>query len=270
MATQRLVSTNFWKDTYVIDLDPVQKLLFIYFLTNPRTNLAGVYELSVREAAFDTGIDKDMVQKILDKFCRDGKMHHEHGWLILRNFVKHQRLNPSIAKGIEKIYTELPDWLKNMYDSYSIYNVEQGAIKTDYLQTDTSLGTDWGESNIIKSNIIKSNPIESNPIKANASESPAQARAEKIPTETITEFLAYWLNTVGFEIGNEAANRKAIAALIRQRGIDGLRRLVQGVAKSHEDKFAPRISDYVSLKRKQNDLIVWGKKKGVNNGIAQF
>src|SRR5436309_789071 len=62
MATQRLVNTNFWKDTYIIDLDPTQKLLFLYFLTSPRTSLAGVYEISLREAAFDTGIDRDMVE----------------------------------------------------------------------------------------------------------------------------------------------------------------------------------------------------------------
>src|SRR5260221_13278637 len=119
MANQRLVNTNFLKDTYIIDLDPIQKLLFLYFLTNPRTSLAGVYEISLRETAFDTGIDRDMVEKILNKFCQDGKMYYERGWIVLRNFVKHQRMNPSIQKGIEKAITELPPWLREIVEDFS-------------------------------------------------------------------------------------------------------------------------------------------------------
>ena len=41
---QRYVNTRFWNDTYVSSLDPIEKLLFIYLLTNEHTNISGVYE----------------------------------------------------------------------------------------------------------------------------------------------------------------------------------------------------------------------------------
>jgi hypothetical protein len=63
--TNRYINTNFWKDNYIADLDPSEKLLFLYLITNPRTNIAGIYELNLREIAFDTGFDVDMVKKIL-------------------------------------------------------------------------------------------------------------------------------------------------------------------------------------------------------------
>jgi len=113
MAQNRYVDTNFWKDTYVIDLDPIEKLMFLYLLTNPRTNIAGIYEISLREIAFDTGIDRDMVQKILDRFKRDKKIYYHRGWLALYNWIKHQALNPKVAEGVLRIVDNLPEWLQH-------------------------------------------------------------------------------------------------------------------------------------------------------------
>lgn len=171
MATQRLVNTNFWKDTYVIDLDPVQKLLFLYFLTNPRTSLAGVYEISIREVAFDTGIDKDMVEKILNKFMVDEKMYYKNGWIVLYNFVKHQRLNPSIVRGIEKAVEELPDWLKEIAKEHSVLYNQQRLIILDNEQTGNSLGTDSPQSEPIEAKEKKRKETKVNLTKGQAAES---------------------------------------------------------------------------------------------------
>lgn len=168
MASQRMVNTNFWKDSYVIDLDPVQKLLFLYFLTNPRTTLAGIYEISIREIAFDTGIDKDMVEKIIKKFCDDGKLHFEKNWIVLFNFVKHQRLNPSMKVGIERAINELPQWIQEKFDLVN---------KDEKLQIERTDSTQSGDSlsegvtpNLIKYNLTKLNITKLNKNKSNAAE----------------------------------------------------------------------------------------------------
>lgn len=101
MAKERMVNTKFWDDTYIVNLDPIEKLLFLYFITNPLTNISGVYEIQLRRIAFDTGIDKDMVQKIIERFSRDNKIFYEEGWVGIKNFAKHQKNNPKIKKGIE-------------------------------------------------------------------------------------------------------------------------------------------------------------------------
>lgn len=155
MATQRLVNTNFWKDNYISNLDPTEKLLFLYFITNPQTTLAGIYEINIREVAFDTGIDREMVLKILGRFCRDGKMYFERDWLVLSNFIKHQRLNPSIIRGIEKAIDELPDWLQQKINLESNETNQMDIFLSVGEQTDTSLGTESPQYKEIKRNINK-------------------------------------------------------------------------------------------------------------------
>lgn len=90
-------------------------------------------------------------------------------------------------------------------------------------------------------------------------------RPERVATEQISGMVDYWETVVGMKLGNETGNRKAVAALLRQHGEDNLKRLVDGVVLALDDQYAPRISDFVSLKRKQNDLLMWGRKRG-NNG----
>jgi hypothetical protein len=117
MAQKRYVSSNFWKDNYITDLDPSEKLVFLYLLTNPQANIAGVYELTIREMAFDTGYDKDMIVKILGRFERDDKIIHKKGWIVMKNWIKHQSLNPNMKTGVEKILDSLPKWLLEELES---------------------------------------------------------------------------------------------------------------------------------------------------------
>lgn len=111
MAKLRSVDTHFWKDGFVIDLDPIEKLMFLYLLTNPSTTLAGCYEMSPRQAAFDTGIDKDMVIKILERFEAAGKLVYKDGWIVLLNFLKHQNLNTNMGKSAAKDLNGAPKWV---------------------------------------------------------------------------------------------------------------------------------------------------------------
>lgn len=126
MAKQRYINTRFWDDDFVIDLDPIEKLLFIYLLTNPLTEIAGAYEITPRRMAFDTGIDREMCLKILRRFEDADKIIYRDGWILVCNFIKHQTMNPKIQAGIEKSVSHCPDWVKDRlsiaYDSLSHLN----------------------------------------------------------------------------------------------------------------------------------------------------
>ena len=76
MAKFRTVNTRFWSDGYIEGLDPSEKLLYLYLLTNPNTDICGIYELSLRDMAFHTGFDKDMLMKILGRFQYDEKVYY--------------------------------------------------------------------------------------------------------------------------------------------------------------------------------------------------
>lgn len=109
-AKNRLFNTHFWKDVYTGELDPTEKLLFIYLFTNPLANLLGVYEIRLREIALDTGIDSDMILKILKRFESDEKVFYKKGWMCIPNTLKHQKLNPNMVKSVENSISSIPTW----------------------------------------------------------------------------------------------------------------------------------------------------------------
>jgi len=109
MNKLRSVNTHFWDDSYVVNLDPIEKLLFLYFVTNPLCNLLGIYEISLRRIAFDTGIDKDMVLKILSRFEKDGKATYRNGYIVLANYTKNQKYNSNMLKNLQTTYNDLPE-----------------------------------------------------------------------------------------------------------------------------------------------------------------
>ena len=127
MSKKRYVDTKFWDDNYIIEKDPIEKLLFLYLLTNTLTNIIGIYEISIKRIAFDTGIDKDMVINILDRFLKDKKIKYEDGWVAIKNFTKHQLDNPKINAGIKALSREVPNnlikWSNIDYDRLSHPNL---------------------------------------------------------------------------------------------------------------------------------------------------
>lgn len=103
-----MVNTKFWDDNYVIKLDPTEKLLFLYFLTNPLTDASGVYEIAIKRVAFDTGIDQDMVSQILGRFGEGGKIFYLDGWIYIKNFSRHQVTNENMMKGVQRSLKQIP------------------------------------------------------------------------------------------------------------------------------------------------------------------
>ena len=111
MSKQRLIDTRFWDDSYVLTLDPSEKLLFLYLLTNPLTAICGVYEVALRRIAFDTGFDADTVTRILGRLERDGRCVYRDGWIALHNWLKYQTASPRVRQGIEAQLKGVPSEL---------------------------------------------------------------------------------------------------------------------------------------------------------------
>lgn len=111
---QRYINTKLWNDTYVAKLDPIEKLLFVYLLTNEHTNISGVYELPFKIMAVETGIDESMFKKILPRLKE--KIRYIEGIVVIKNFIKHQETgSPNVQKGILNCLTDLDiNFLKNI------------------------------------------------------------------------------------------------------------------------------------------------------------
>lgn len=111
---QRYVNTRFWNDSFVSGLDPVEKLMFIYLLTNEHTNIAGVYELPLKIMGVETGFETSMIKKILPRLR--SKIQYIDGMVVIRNFVKHQETSSDrVQTGISNCLKDLDkDFLKNI------------------------------------------------------------------------------------------------------------------------------------------------------------
>jgi len=104
MATKnRYVNTKYWRDGYIETLDPSEKLVFLYFLTAPDSNISGVYEIPLKIVSLDTGFNIETIRTILARFEIDNKMMYRDGWIAIRNFIKHQSSKSvKVQEGIKK------------------------------------------------------------------------------------------------------------------------------------------------------------------------
>jgi len=114
VAKYRMINTRFWDDSYIAGLNPSEKLLFLYLLTNPLTTIAGVYEIEFRRMAFDTGLGKAEVSAMVAKLEKDGKLIYQAPWLAIVNFVRHQSLNPKVVQGITLALDSAPEGIVGM------------------------------------------------------------------------------------------------------------------------------------------------------------
>lgn len=128
MAKLRSINTKFWSDDFIIDLDPLDRYFYLYLLTNEHTNISGVYELPKKVMIRETNLDRDTLEKCIDKL--KDRVYYILGWVVIKNFIKNQSLNPKVKIGIKKSLDEVPSniWLKiqeidSLYIGYDNFNL---------------------------------------------------------------------------------------------------------------------------------------------------
>ena len=97
VAVKRIVDTSFWTDGKVDEFSPEDKYFLLYLLTNPFARQLGIYEISIKQAAFQMGYTVDTFNVMLDRFETKYKMvvfSRETNEIAILNFLRH-----SIVKG---------------------------------------------------------------------------------------------------------------------------------------------------------------------------
>lgn len=120
-AIKRIVSTDFWTDTKVDDFSPEDKYFMLYLMTNPFTTQLGIYELSVRQAAFQLGYSQEAVMVLLDRFQNKYGLilySKETSEVAIKNYLRH-----SIVKGGKPVEDCLRKEMQAVKDKRLIYKV---------------------------------------------------------------------------------------------------------------------------------------------------
>ena len=120
MPNFRQIHVSIWKDSWFLDLEPDEKLLFIYLFSNESTSLSGIYKLPTKVICFETGIDSARFHEIMDKFAKDGKVYHEGDIIWTVNMRKfHATKSIKVIVRISNDIDMIPDCeLKKKYIAY--------------------------------------------------------------------------------------------------------------------------------------------------------
>lgn len=69
MGIKRIVSTSFWTDDNIIErFSPEDRYFYLYLMTNPHTTQLGVYLVTFKQMAFETGYTTDVISTLIDRF----------------------------------------------------------------------------------------------------------------------------------------------------------------------------------------------------------
>jgi len=129
MANYRQIHTQIWRDNWFLDLQPDEKLLFIYLFSNDNSTLAGIYELHERIIALETGLDLQRIREIVTKFEQADKIHMADGVVWIVNMQKyHSNAGEKIQKNIDAVLADIPDC-----DIKHRYCITNGLIEKDTL-----------------------------------------------------------------------------------------------------------------------------------------
>ncbi|MGH4138234.1 DnaD domain-containing protein [Clostridium sp.] len=95
MAKYRQLHTEFWSDSFVLELTPEEKYFYLYLMTNNRTTQCGVYEISKRTIETDCGYNRETVEKLIKRFCDYKKILYcdDTKELMIINWVKYNLPN---------------------------------------------------------------------------------------------------------------------------------------------------------------------------------
>lgn len=138
MATYRQVYTSFWQDPFVITLTPEEKYFYLYLITNTKTTICGIYELSMKIAEIETGYNRETVEKLLNKFEHDYQKvvySSKTNEICIVNWFKYNvNKSPKVKLAIESSFNKV----KNKDLIRYLYGIDTVSFATVYVTVSDS------------------------------------------------------------------------------------------------------------------------------------
>lgn len=118
----------------------------------------------------------------------------------------------------------------------------------------------------LTTNVVKLANLENSPAVNEASKSkevqPTFGNAE------INAMFELWEAETGSTCNRAQKNRRACFNLLRKYGRGGLEQLIHGVALAQGERYAPAIANFSDLQAKQDQLLLWGRRRKNGGGRA--
>lgn len=127
MAVYRKIHTTFWTDPFVENLTQEQKLFYLYLMTNTKTTQCGIYEISKKYIAYETGFSMQEVDSLLNWFIKTEKIYYSEktNEIAIANWWKYNwSTSPKVLVCIRKELNEVKDKVLIEY----LYSIDRISI----------------------------------------------------------------------------------------------------------------------------------------------
>lgn len=143
MSNRKHLDDRIWDDSFFLELNPAQKCLFLFYLTNPSLSLCPIFEISEKMVLLRTQLEKKEFEKAKQLFSQKGKIFFYENWVFLPNFMKYNSGITSIGENgkpsntLKPFIKELQSIPKDVLQFFSKCDSEK--FKRVILNTDLEL-----------------------------------------------------------------------------------------------------------------------------------
>ena len=153
MAIYRNIRISFWTDSKIVDeFTPEDRYFYLYLFTNPHTNLAGCYELSMKQASVELGYDPTAIKTLIRRFTDVHGVikysEHTKEVLLLNwhkyNWTASEKFRKPLAEEISNIKDDdFRSYLINVFKGIDTVSIPYAhRMDTTVAVTDTDTDTD--------------------------------------------------------------------------------------------------------------------------------
>lgn len=145
MANQRMVKTSLWSTSRKFSsCDPIEKLLFLYLITNERVELCGAYEVFIEEIGLRTGLDyRETLPELLRRLENKGLAIYRDGWVVIPGYEGHQNTaNSKVRAGIESSKAMLPPHIRSLLEGTPMSHDETSMSEDETSMSPADLDSD--------------------------------------------------------------------------------------------------------------------------------
>lgn len=129
----RTLHTRFWNDSYIIELNSIEKLLFMYLITNEYVTMSGIYELPDKIICNTLSFDKDEYLPVKNKFEADRKFSFFKGWIYVANNARYHLYTPApnIVNAFKKEWAAVPVTIRDYFFNKQKYSFQMPFYNSD-------------------------------------------------------------------------------------------------------------------------------------------
>ena len=175
----RIVNERFWRDPKVQNLEPKEKLLFLYFITTADAHYSGIYYCPVQIIQLETGLTNKEILNFIDTLSLGYMIDYDKGTneVFVRNMAKFQVVSSTQVKGVAKHFKETVQSKALIKSFLNIYNTLSIPYQypTDTTETETERETDIEKEKIYKKE------------KVNQTELPGLQKTDDLKPEEVCE-----------------------------------------------------------------------------------